>query len=85
MSLTKEDIEQISIAVIMAMEAKRKIPDMQHQEDHEFLKVLRTREENKEKLYNAVITHVSKVGALGILTGALWCVWLVFKQKLLGQ
>lgn len=79
--LTKEDIQEITLAVMAANEAAN---SQHHQQDHEFIKLLRIREENKQKLYNAVITHVSKAGALGIFTGILWCIWLVFKQKLIG-
>lgn len=81
MALIREDIEQITLAVITALKAGT---DMQHKEDHEFIKILRIREESKEKLRQAILLHISKAGALGIATGILYCVWLVFKQKLVG-
>ena len=80
MALTKEDVEQIVFAVVTAVKEN----DARHKEDHEFIKILRIREENKQKLYQAVITHVTKMGAFGIITGILWCVWLVIKQKIIG-
>ncbi len=81
MALQKDDIEQITLAVITAMKANS---DLRHKEDHEFIKILRIREESKERLRQAILLHISKAGALGIISGVLYCVWLIFKQKILG-
>jgi hypothetical protein len=82
MQLTDEDLKSITLSVLAALNSQRQVPEEQHVADHEFLKLMRVREETKQRLYNAMITHIAKWGAVGILTGLLAAGWLLLKQQL---
>ena len=83
MALEKEDINSITEALVTALNANRDVENIRHKEDHDFMYLLRKREERKQELWEAVKIHLAKWGSVGLITGLLAAIWLYAKQHLI--
>lgn len=79
MSMTPENIAD---AVVHALDRRRSITDLQHEEHHHFVQVLIRREEARTAFWVEMRQHVAKAGVLAMASVLVYALWLLLRQKL---
>lgn len=77
--ISEADAERISVAVAKALQAARSVSDSEHYGHHKWISAKRAREEAWRDVWVDLRKHVLKWGAVSLLTGFFYVIWLGIK------
>lgn len=84
--MTNENIEEIceklSVAMVKALQQSRSVSDSEHYDHHLWVQTHIEKEKTRTAFYKMMIDHVAKYGAISIVTGLFYAVWLFLKHEL---
>lgn len=80
--MTAPNVQEITQAVLDALDRRREISEAQHIEDHNFIRNLIHREERRGDFWRDLHSHVLKWGALSLLSVLGYALWIYIRQQI---
>lgn len=80
--MKEDDVEKIAIAIARALQQARSVSDSEHYDHHRWISERINKEKARRVFWEEMQKHVSKWGAISILSGLFYGLWLGLKQVL---
>ena len=75
-----DDIEKLAVAFARALQGARSVSDSEHYDHHRWISERIRKEQAMRVFWEQMQSHVAKWGAISIISGAFYAVWLGLKQ-----
>lgn len=82
--VTSEDAEIIALAVTRALQQARSVSDSEHYDHHKWIEAQIESEKWRKEFWRQMVMHVSKWGAVAILSSAPVAAYLIVKHWIYG-
>lgn len=79
MVLDAEDTERLAIAMARALQMSRSVSDSEHYDHHRWISQQITKEKWRAEFWRRMALHVTKWGAVSVLSALAYAAWLGFK------
>ena len=75
-------MERFAKIMANAFQQARSVSDSEHYDHHRWISERIKKEQERRKFYEALNDHVAKWGAISIISGVFYAIWLGVKQLL---
>ena len=82
--MKEEDAERLSVAIARALQQSRSVSDSEHFDHHKWISAKIERENAMREFWQDMSAHVSKWGAISLITGMAYALWLGVKAAVKG-
>lgn len=81
MNLKAEDVEVLSVAIARALQQARSVSDSEHYDHHRWITQQIDKEKWRAEFWRQMVGHVSRWGAVSIVSAVAYACYLVFIKR----